>query len=105
MPANDDAALREQVRDAADGILMDASVTFVALMRERGFSGERTGVVILEEWLGALEEIATNGKDALAAYQAGAVFGGDPLTASLDSAVQDLIEERREQIRKLDQEE
>jgi hypothetical protein len=101
----DPEALRETVADAAEGILMDANVTFVALMRERGHANATTGAMILEEWIKALDDMAKTAGESLAQFrQTGVVASGDPLTAMIDDAVLGMIEERREQIRKIDEE-
>lgn len=102
MGTTDPEALRETVADAAEGIVMDANITFVALMHERGYASEQTGVMILEEWIKALEDLIATTRETLAEYrQTGTVVSMGSIS-TLDQVVHGMIDARREQIRQID---
>jgi|SRR5215510_312908 len=89
--------IRQQIRDAADGVLIDALATFVALVQEEGLGVEAT--VVLEEWSSALVECTQAARECLETSRTLGESPGEPLDTVLEARVNELIAQRRRSLR------
>jgi hypothetical protein len=97
-----ESEIREHARDIADTLLVDAHITFVALIKERGLAGGRNGVFILDEWASALLQNAQSARESIESYRSRGLVPGDAIDDLIDAEIEAAIEARRDEIRTSD---
>lgn len=103
--ATSEPEVRQQIREIADGALIEALVSFVAAIQERDISGAEHGTAVLEEWSSALVELTQTARECLETYRTlGEIPPRDPLDALLDERASELITQRRRALRAANEE-
>jgi len=94
--------VRQMIRGDADAVLMDACLTFVAMMREKGLTGDVYGPLVVDEWSSALQATAQQSRESLEDYRLGGILAAlrpSSPRANFDDSIEQMIEERRVQLR------
>lgn len=89
---------REEIRRLCETVLIDGTISFVALIRERGYRGALASLAI-EEWSKALHDFGQRASELLDEIRALLLAGADLDATLLDASFEEAITQRQSELR------